>query len=834
MTSTRRLLLVVYASSGVAGLIFEVALQRELSRAFGVTAWASATVLAAFMIGTTLGAVAVGNWSDRMSNPLGLYAALEGGIGVVALVTPSASTRLIQVFENLASGRDPSSIYVAGIRLLLALAFALIPAFMMGGTFPALASGIARLVGNTGESGRRVAETYAANLFGAFLGAASATYLLLPSLGLSRTLWCGAALNFLAGAAALLFTRHATFSPATCREIRRAPGLFLAASAWSGFTTFAYEVAWTQLVALVIGSSAYAFGSMLASFLLGLTAGSILASRWREKTPSWVTIGVIQLASSIAVVATLPLWGNAPVLFARIGPSITGFWGREAVRVLVCLCVLCAPSIVLGMFFPVLLRGTAGESRVGNTLGGMTAINTLGAAAGSLSTGFVFLPVLGSRTLLELISAAGCLVAVLCFRRQTRYQIAALAVAAAIFAVPSWDLIKISSGANVYFSLPSWTTGRILFAKESVESGLTTVVELAPTGSGRKTLLTNGKFQGNNSGEIIAQARFAQLPLLVDHNYQRALLIGIGTATSLAALALEPYEEVEAADLSRDIVDAARLHFADLNHHVLDSDRVRLRFSDGRNLLLLSTRQYDLVTIEISSIWIAGAADLYNREFYRLVRNHLAPHGVMQQWVQLHHMTARNLAVILQTIRAEMPHLALFAGGGQGEILASAAPLEINYRRVLQLNESLRATPALQGIPGGDILFLYGELRLDEHGVERFIADHALDQGVPPELVSTDDNMYLEYETPKANILRGASAKQILDHLAQFGPATLPVKHAERPGSEEHILGAKLAGSGQLADSLLTLNRAEGLGAPSGGLRESVRKRQSELAAAQR
>ena len=831
--SRRRLLLFVYASSGVAGLIFEVALQRELSRAFGVTAWASATVLAAFMIGTTLGAVAFGRWSDRLSNPVRLYALLELGIGAFALVTPTASIRLIAIFESLASGHQPSSGYVAAVRLLLALGFAFIPAFLMGGTFPALASGITRFTEKAEEAGQGVAQVYAVNLLGACLGAASATYLLLPSLGLSRTLWCGTALNLFAAAAAIAFTRGTTFSRAVELDVRRAPAIFLAASAWSGFVTFAYEVAWTQLVALVIGSSAYAFGLMLATFLLGLTIGSACASRLRE-VPSWAILGAIQLAASVGVVATLPLWGKAPMLFALVGPKIATFWGREAIRALICLLVLSVPSVLLGMFFPLLLRSTTGERQVGNTVGGMTAVNTLGAAAGSLSTGFILLPVFNSRTLLELLSAAGCLVAALCFRGRTLYQGAAMAVAGAIFVIPGWDLIKISSGANVYFSMPNWADGRILFAKESVESGLTTVVELPPEGSGRKTLLTNGKFQGNNAGEVTAQVRFAQLPLLVDHDYQRALLIGIGTATSLAALAVEPYRHVEAADLSRDIVDAARVHFADLNYHVLESDRVELRFSDGRNLLLLSSQTYDLITIEISSIWIAGAADLYNREFYRLVRAHLAPTGVMQQWVQLHHMTDRNLAVILQTIRTELPHVALFAGGGQGEILASASPLVINYQKVVDLNARLRRTPALKGIPGEDVFFLYGELRLDERGVERFIAEHALDQGAPPGLVSTDDNLYLEYQTPKANVLRLSSAKEILDHLARLGPPNLPIINADRPGAEQHVEGARLAGSGQLADSIAALSRAEELGAPTSRLRESVVRRQSEVAAANR
>src|SRR5262249_3307847 len=403
MISTRRLLLLVYAWSGVAGLIFEVALQRELSRAFGVTAWASATVLAALMIGTTLGAVAVGKWSDRLSHPFRLYAALEAGIATFALLTPSASIWLIRIFESLASGRDPSSFYVGSLRLFLALAFAFVPAFMMGGTFPAFASGVTRLIGKQGESGQRATEVYGAILLGAFLGAAAATYLLLPSLGLSKTLWCGGALNLLAAAAAIGATLGATYSPTTRLEVFRAPRVFLAASAWSGFVTFAYEVVWTQLVALVIGSSAYAFGLMLATFLLGLTFGSSLASRERQKVPTWTPLGMIQLAASVAVVASLPLWGKTPVVFARIGPSLTTFWAREMVRALACVSVLCLPSMLLGMFFPLLLRRTAGEGPVGNTLGGMTGLNTLGAAVGSLSTGFVLLPSLGSRTLLELL-----------------------------------------------------------------------------------------------------------------------------------------------------------------------------------------------------------------------------------------------------------------------------------------------------------------------------------------------------------------------------------------------------------------------------------------------
>ena len=39
----------------------------------------------------------------------------------------------------------------------------------------------------------------------------------------------------------------------------------------------------------------------------------------------------------------------------------------------------------------------------------------------------------------------------------------------------------------------------------------------------------------------------------------------------------------------------------------------------------------------------AGAANLYNREFYRLVHDRLGRGGVLQQWVQLHHIAIEDV-----------------------------------------------------------------------------------------------------------------------------------------------------------------------------------------------
>ena len=91
--------------------------------------------------------------------------------------------------------------------------------------------------------------------------------------------------------------------------------------------------------------------------------------------------------------------------------------------------------------------------------------------------------------------------------------------------------------------------------------------------------------------------------------------------------------------------------------------------------------------MELSSVWFAGASSLYSQEFYALTRARLAPGGVLQQWVQLHHLRRRELAVIVHTLRSSFPHVALFVGGAQGVLVASDAPLLASAARLAELEQ---------------------------------------------------------------------------------------------------------------------------------------------------
>lgn len=796
----RRLGFLMFVVSGAAGLVFEVALQRSLTRAFGVSALATSTVLAAWMAGLALGALLFGRLADRSKAPLKLYAWLELGIALCAAVMPFVVPVAIDGFASLARGRTLDDPLVRGGLFVMAFGITLVPTLLMGGTLPPVARALAsksELASGDGD----IARLYTANVLGAAIGAALGSYVFLPGIGLSASMWLGAGFNVAAAGFGFWLSRRVAVPPLAPESTssQRAPFSLLALAAWSGLATFVAEVTWFHLLGAVIGTSAYAFGLMLALFLVALTLGSAWVSRQPDAKVEPATLGKVQALIALSMVVTLPLWDKSSALFVVAGNFVSSFAGRELVRAVVAAQLIVIPAAILGTVYPLALRLGARTGSIGQAIGGLAAANTLGAIGGSLLTGYVLLPSLGSRGTI-LVVVAGCVgLALLMADKRSKLVAGAAAVIAVV--LPAWNLSSLASGANVYFAETPYYHSQVVWSHESVSSGITSVVRHPK--SQKLTLLTNGKFQGNESGEVQAQRAYAQIPLLAVPRFNRGLLIGIGTGGSLGSLAAQPFETIDAVELSTDIIDAARQYFGSVNDGVLSgSSKVKVHVADGRNYLLLSEAQYDLVTIQLSSIWFAGAADLYNRDFYALLKRRLAPGGLVQQWVQLHHMTRRDLAVIIASLKVELPHVTLFFRGNQGLLLASMEPFSFDARELARRSAMLEGTVATRDLPGQDLLVLTGNILLDEGGVDALIAEEAQKWGrTADRMPSTDDNLYLEFSTPRANVDESLMQEALVESLSELRPKAVPLLGLETDDDRLHARVAFLIGRGQLDEA---------------------------------
>ena len=718
---TRTTLAALYFASGAVGLLDEVLFFKYLSLAFGATAYASSAVLVAFMGGLALGAALAARFDVRVERPLLAYGILEVAVGLACAVSPWLFGAVTRAYVDMAAGAT-SLVVLEVVRGALAGAVVLLPTVAMGATLPL----IARVAGSA------VTLLYGANTAGGAVGALLATYVVVPALGLSASLRAGACVSVIVGLVAVALARSgapagaATSTPPVASA--RPPRALLVASAASGLLVFASEVVFVHLLALVDGTSVYVFGLVLAVFLVALSLGASLSRPFVRRMGDAALAASLAL-SGLALAATIPVWDRLPDVFVAAGPYVSSWTGREIVRGLVAALAIGVPATCLGTTFPIVLASLSARDDRGAQTGRVVAANTVASIGGSLAGGFILLPALGSERALAVIAFLYAACALVVWRRRaTERTVVVLAAATVVLLVvsPRWDLARLASGANVYFAAQP-EQARVIWMSEDVHGGVVTVTE----GGGRHTLWTNGKYQGDNGPQMSAQRAFADIPAMFLPRFGRAMVVGLGTGATLGALAGYPFARIDLAELSPGIIAAARTFFGSVNGGVLDDPKVFVAQQDGRNMLLVGAERYDLVTIELTSIWFAGAANLYNLEFYEVAARRLTDGGVLSQWIQLHHTTLREIASQMATARAVFPHAAFFVRGDQGVLVTSLRPL--------------MAHPRSPGDLDG--------LVLADDTLDTFIDDVCAQTATPrAALLSTDDDLRLEYATPRNNV----------------------------------------------------------------------------------
>ncbi len=543
--------------------------------------------------------------------------------------------------------------------------------------------------------------------------------------------------------------------------------------------------------------------------------------RRRMGAPGFPKAAAVELALE-AVLLVVPMTANTDPLWKF---ETTYFVTAELLRFFCAFYLLIVPAVLLGLSFPLLLNLASHDARgVGGSVGGIYAANTLGAILGSVLTGFVILPSWGSLASLKASASVNLLLglafAALLLKMTSARKLVLVAATVAVAMVAwaslgNWDARRMSRGSYVYFD-PGWPIDRVLYHAEDVQGGLTSVVTVGPT----RILLSNGKFQGNNSGEVGAQVRFALIPVLFTKAFDRALVIGLGTGSTLRTVASFPFHRIDTVEIAPHVAEAARLWFEDVNGRVFGRDpRVHLTIADGRNFLLLSRQRYDLITIEISSIWISGEADLYNKEFYELCRSRLKEHGILQQWVQIHHMRTEDFLVILNTAAHVFPHVAFFLGPEQGVLIASAAPLECDYRQLEKYDREPKVREELDALKIPSTFGLLGEMMLYGDSMRQALAQLPRFSGRPASFVSTDFRPYLEYQTPKGNSLPQTTVYDNLSFMLSLRPedplpADFPIVNVPSEDERNLIRGYVATQRGDLSAAVEYFRRVKGAAQP--------------------
>ncbi|MGH9346335.1 MAG: fused MFS/spermidine synthase [Vicinamibacterales bacterium] len=780
----RGVLYFAFACSGAAALIYETTWTRLLTLFMGHTVAAASTVLAAFMGGLAIGAALAGRLAPRLGRATALrgYAAIEILIAVAAMALPFALSLLEPIVAWAYADGDGGALF-ALVRLLCALLIVTLPAIAMGATLPLA---IRWLAGPAERAGRDTGLLYAANTVGAALGAVVSGFVLLPALGIRMTTLVGVALNLLSAGLAwwtaaqparraetarpptpAVDARRSTKSAARGASppaVRAMPRAAMIALGISGCVSLILQVAWTRILALVLGPTTYAFSAMVATFISGIALGSLIGGWLSSRRPSPWLLAATLLVSALA--ATGAAWW-APAVPLVVADAVAAPEASFATVVRLqsgLVAALMLPmTLAFGVAFPLAVALAASDDvTVSRDVAHVYTANTAGAIAGALAGGFVLVPWLGLQNTVRVaatLAVAGfAIVALMHAGRRMAAAAATLAIAAGSVAViafaPPWDRELLSSGAYKYAPYLQGPhrdallrAGTLLYYREGAAA---TVSVRSATGS--ISLAIDGKVDASNAGDMLTQRLLAHLPLLLHPAPRRVAIIGLGSGVTLGSALRHPIEAADVLEISPEVVEASRF-FERENHHALADRRSRLIVGDGRSHLALGRRQYDVIISEPSNPWMAGVAALFTREFFEAAHARLAPGGILCQWAHTYDIRAEDLRAIVATFTSVFPDATLWlAGEGDVLLIGSLAPIEHGLAGIRGAWARNGVAADLAGVALHDPETLLTLFTADGVRLTRYAGDAGVER---------DDRMRLEFSAP-----RGIYGRTIDDNVA--------------------------------------------------------------------
>jgi spermidine synthase len=780
------LFLLAYTCSGMAGLVYEVSWTRLLTLYIGHSTAAAAAVVAAFLGGLALGAAAGGSVASRWTRQRALrsYIWLELGVAAAALALPF-EVRALAPLLSWAYGSDGSGLVFPTVRLATCLAIVLLPAAALGATFP---MAIRWFASDTGRAAPLSGALYALNTAGAAAGALLAGFVLIPSIGISGTTLVGVAGSVVAAISVWLVQRATPIEPSgplpkdeSPTSPRRAkhrgtrtvqerstgtpalhtPWLAATVLGLSGFASLVHEIAWTRILALVLGPTTYAFAAALAAVIAGVALGSAAGSWIAARTPqpaSWLS--TMLALGAVATSYTYSLAGQRfpSLVAAQMAGQDDPFAQLLRQGLLLTAAFIIPTAACLGAAFPLALALSASRGEdVTRRFGVVYAVNTIGAVSGSLAAGFLLIPRLGLQLTLQVVS--GCLIgaalivlvgATRAWSRRAPGLVAAGAAVVLLVASPPWDRELLASGPYMYapFVPPELDldtqlkAGSLLYYREGA-SATVSVKRL----TGTTTLAVDGKVDASNRGDMLTQKLIAHLPLLVHDQPAQVAIIGLGSGVTAGAALTHPVSRVDVMEISPEVVEASSF-FAAENREALEDPRLRLIVGDGRSHLQLSRDRYDVIVSEPSNPWIAGVAALFTREFFEAARARLAPGGVLCQWANAYNISEADLRAIVGTFHAVFPHGTVWLVGGDDVLLlASDGPLDERLGRIAEHWKRPGVAEDLASVSVLDAFSIWSLFVGGPDDLGRYAAGAD---------VLTDDTMRLEFSTPRELHNQGA------------------------------------------------------------------------------
>ncbi|MDP2168748.1 MAG: fused MFS/spermidine synthase [Thermodesulfovibrionales bacterium] len=537
--------------------------------------------------------------------------------------------------------------------------------------------------------------------------------------------------------------------------------VLLLAFCLSGVAALIYEVVWTRALSLILGSTVYALSTMLATFMAGLAIGAYfggkLADRAKDKEKDLVFyFGLFELGIGLMGFVIVPVIYSLPPLYFKMYKSL--HLNADAYFIsqfLLSAAIMIIPTTLMGATFPVVSRRlTANIEEMGRKVGDAYSLNTLGAIVGSLSAGFLLIPLVGikwsSFTAGCINIAVGSLIVLLSGRFSKKAVTAVLVLPLSSYfltaSVSGGDEFSTFYLADRYTDIEHLKEEEGLFRKMYDKDHAEGTVRAYLFKDTFLILQHGGKMEGTGPGDIENTMLLALFPAaLFERTPGNMLVIGLGAGVTVRA-GKGVVENVSVVEINPGVIEAVARFGAT---GVLNG--VKVYQDDARRLLMTDDAVYDIITSEPSVPSESVSANLFTKEFYEIAAKRLKKGGIFCQWLPGWNLTPADLDVCIKTFASVFENASLWRVNDEGDdfiIVGSMEALPLNNTDILDRIKALNSSVSFFQLKERPIEFVMGP---------REVKMTAAMPGIP---MNTDDKPYIEFAVAK-NFLYGKGFRDI-------------------------------------------------------------------------
>jgi spermidine synthase len=321
-------------------------------------------------------------------------------------------------------------------------------------------------------------------------------------------------------------------------------------------------------------------------------------------------------------------------------------------------------AVLWGASFPLALAAASEGNNAalnpdaGRTVGRVYAANTLGAIVGSMITGLVLIPWIGTKGAQQVfivVSAVSGVLAIgpLLFRRSS--------IALATFALAVASLVLAAQVSVVPVGLIAW--GRSLSWQGTPNAlvwaeGMNSSIAVTEEAGGYRSFHVSGKVEASTEPQDMRLQRLlGHFSALMHDHPKNVLVVGFGAGVTAGAISIHPtVERMVICEMEPLIPKIVSKYFSEANYSVAENRKVSIVYDDARHYVLTTREKFDVITSDPIHPWVKGSAALYTKEYFEHVKAHLNPGGVVTQWVPLYESTPDVVRSELATFFSVFPN----------------------------------------------------------------------------------------------------------------------------------------------------------------------------------